>query len=76
MSDGIKLHGKYKQVQHVQPKDRTPLKCSQCGAEVVQHIALQDGWKAGVALAGGLAWVCSKDVCKKSAQKKGVVIQR
>jgi hypothetical protein len=71
---GMKFFGSYTDKNHATPKDKSLLKCGPCGAEIVQHLGVQDGWTAGVG-PNGLMWVCNRDVCRQEAAKQGVVFQ-
>jgi hypothetical protein len=66
----------YTEKDHAQPQDNSVLKCFCCGGSMVQHLAVNDGWKGTVGPNGGLVWVCTRDVCKETARSKGVVVPR
>lgn len=65
---------RYTPKTHAEPQDNSVVECRFCGAGMVQHLAVQDGWRGGVLPGVGLAWVCSKDVCRQTAREQGVVL--
>ena len=62
--------------EHAEPKDNSLLTCFVCNGSMVQHLAVNDGWNGTVGPNGGLVWVCTKDICRDTARKKGVVVRR
>ncbi len=66
----------YTEKEHAEPLDQGTLTCSFCGRTAVQHLAIGDGWQ-GVQMpfpAGGIGYVCDRDVCKDDAREKGVAV--